>query len=245
MSADVYEILSLAARYLFALLGALAVIRAFFWLVRERSVRHGRNRHAPDMGMVGEMLVLSGCDEAPSGMVIPVPKEGVLGCLRSCDIVVPCPGVSRYHLDFSFEYGKGLMLSPRRGKTAVIDGSPLHSRSGSGAMLHGSVLELGSAVLKLRLFAALDHGAAHTAEPSAYATPPATENTASAYHAASSYPDAAQYNGESRYNDPGIYSEAPASGPEEAPAHQPSQQRFSDDHVRHGGRRGWEDDWGE
>ena len=165
MSADVYEILSLAARYLFALLGVLAVLRAFFWLIRERSVRHGLMRQSPDIGMVGELLVMRGNDEAPAGMVIPVPREGVLGCLRGCDIVVPCSGVSRCHLDFSFEYGTGLVLFPKTGKTVVIDGNEYSGRSECGAMLHGSVLEIGSAMLKLRLFAALNHGDSRSSVP--------------------------------------------------------------------------------
>ena len=78
MSSELYEVLSLAARYLFALLGVLIVLRSFFWLLSERAERRRTVRRMPWSGTVGELVVVSGSRDLPEGTVIPVPWEGIL-----------------------------------------------------------------------------------------------------------------------------------------------------------------------
>ena len=109
MPDEIYEIISLAARYWFALLGLLIVWRSFSWLRKDRRAKHRRLRQLPDAGMIGELVVLHGSDELPEGTAIPVPREGVLGFVRTCDVVVPVEGVARQHIDFTFQDGKGGM----------------------------------------------------------------------------------------------------------------------------------------
>lgn len=158
MQENVYEIISLGARYWFAFLGALIVWRAFRWLRKDRKAKHSRLKNLPDAGMIGEMVVLQGSDQLPEGTLLPVPRAGVLGYVRSCDIVVPVEGVSRKHLDFVFQPGKGLLLFPLRGACCMADEVELTHRSASKKypMVHGSILRVGDAVLRLRLFAGLD-----------------------------------------------------------------------------------------
>lgn len=158
MPENVYEILSLGARYWFALLGLLIVWRSFSWLRKDRRAKHRRLKHLPDAGMIGEMVVLEGSDELPEGTAIPVPRAGVLGFLRSCDVVVPVDGVAGKHIDFVFQDGKGLLLFPLRGLTCLMDDTELTHRSKTKKhpMHHGSRLQVGDAVLRLRLFAGLD-----------------------------------------------------------------------------------------
>lgn len=158
MSENLYQILSLGARYWFVFLGALIVLRSYRWLFRERSSLHRRLKRLPDAGMVGEFVVSAGSDQLPEGTVLPVPREGVLGFVRSCDIVLPVADVKKYHLDFRFENGKGLFIMPRSGCWALVNGHELNCRSrySKYPMEHGSVLEIGEAVLKLRLFAGVD-----------------------------------------------------------------------------------------
>lgn len=158
MQANVYEIISLGARYWFAFLGALIVWRAFRWLRKDRRAKHSRLKNLPDAGMIGEMVVLEGSDQLPEGTLLPVPRAGVLGFVRSCDIVVPVEGVSPRHVDFVFQPGKGLLLFPLRGATCVADDVELTHRSATKKypLVHGSVLQVGQAVLRLRLFAGLD-----------------------------------------------------------------------------------------
>ena len=158
MPDEIYEIISLAARYWFALLGLLIVWRSFSWLRKDRRAKHRRLRQLPDAGMIGELVVLHGSDELPEGTAIPVPREGVLGFIRTCDVVVPVQGVARQHIDFTFQDGRGLLLFPLRGCDCVMDETPLDHRSKTKKypMHHGSRLTVGEAVLRLRLFAGLE-----------------------------------------------------------------------------------------
>jgi len=154
----VYEVLSLAMRYVFTLIGVMIVWRSFSWLRKDRKRHHRRLKQLPDAGTIGIFTVEVGSKHLKPGDVIPVPHEGVLGYLRTCDVVIPVEDVATMHLDFSFVDGKGLYIYPRRGCEAVVDGMPLASRRNSQAypMQHGSILEIGQAVLRLGVFAGFD-----------------------------------------------------------------------------------------
>ena len=159
VSPEIYDVLSLASRWLFAFFALMLLCFAFSWHHSERKERREKFRNLPGAGTIGELVVLSGSSELRPDTWFPVPREGVLGSLRSCDLVVPCPGVSSQHLDFSWQDGTGLMIRPRVGCEALIDGVPV-SRRGAWAdapLAHGSVLQVGDAVLRLQLFSALSH----------------------------------------------------------------------------------------
>ncbi len=145
-------------RYFFAFLGVMIVVRAFAWLVKDRRIKRRRLKTLPDAGTIGILTVEQGGRHLQPGAAISVPYEGVLGCLRTCDIVVPVEDVATLHLDFTFAAGKGLYIYPRRGCEAVVDGIPLTNRRESRMypMQHGSVLEVGQAVLRLGVFEGLD-----------------------------------------------------------------------------------------
>lgn len=158
MPENIYGIVAGIMRYIFILLGGIIVLRAFFMLRRERRETRRMLRRLPDAGNVGELTVVHACDGYSEGTVIPVPREGVLGCLRSCDISVCAPDIRRKHLDFSFENGLGLLISPRSGCSALVDGLEFNCRTVSAGhpMVHGSYLQIGDLVLRLRLFAGVD-----------------------------------------------------------------------------------------
>lgn len=158
MPEKIYEIISLAARYWFALLGVVIVLQSFTWLRRDRREKHRRLRQLPDAGMIGEMVVIAGSDELPEGASLPVPREGSLGYLRTCDVVVPVEGVAHQHCDFTFIPGKGLHIYPRSGQSVLVDGETVQRRKHSKQhpMHHGSRLEVGEAVLRLRVFVGLE-----------------------------------------------------------------------------------------
>lgn len=146
MANDAYELLALLMRYVFVLLGALVLFRAYRWM--RRDARHYRRemRSLPDAGLVGEIVDLR------TGKSQPLPREGDMGASHECDVHVRAPGVARHHLRFSFEEGKGVLLIPtRRGKTLMggqVLKAPAHA-------LHGTQLQLGQALLRVRLFAGL------------------------------------------------------------------------------------------
>ena len=159
VSPEIYSVLSVASRWLFAFFALMLLVFAFGWHRADRRENRERFKNLPGAGTVGELVVLSGSDELPRETWFPVPREGVLGSLRSCDLVVPCPGVRSQHLDFSWQDGTGLLIRPRAGCEVLVDGIPV-SRRGAYAdapLLHGSILQVGSAVLRLQLFAALSH----------------------------------------------------------------------------------------
>ena len=161
MSDQLYEVLSLSFRYLFALLGVLIVLRAFFWLLSDRLEKRARLQKIPYAGTIGELVVLSGDRDLPEGQSIPVPWEGILGSVRSADLYVPCEGIRRSHLSFSFEPSHGLLIHPLSGCEVQVNGALLncHSRPEESPMTHGSFLQVGSALLRLRVFAGLDPSA--------------------------------------------------------------------------------------
>ncbi|MBR4080238.1 MAG: hypothetical protein IKK21_00425 [Clostridia bacterium] len=158
MPEKVYEIIALAARYWFALLGVVIVWQSFTWLRRDRREKHRRLKHLPDAGMIGEMVVMEGSDELPEGTSIPIPREGTLGFLRTCDVCVPVAGVAGQHCDFTFVPGKGLMIFPRARQFALVDEEMIRRRKDGKryAMHHGSRLQVGEAVLRLRVFMGLE-----------------------------------------------------------------------------------------
>lgn len=155
--AKIYELLALAMRYFFTALGVMIVWRAFAWLRKDRRQKHRRLRQLPDAGTIGIFTVEQGSKHLKPGEILSVPHEGVLGYLRTCDVVVPVEDVATMHLDFTFVNGQGLYIYPRRGCEALVDGVPLVSRRDSRLypMQHGSVLEIGQAVLRLGVFAGL------------------------------------------------------------------------------------------
>lgn len=171
-SENVWNLLHTLARYLIPLLAFILVLAVLGFLLSEFRSRRERERSLPGFGTVGEMIVLSGGRHLDANTWFPVPREGVLGAIRSCDLVVPCAGVRARHLDFIWKDGTGLLIYPRSGCEVLIDGTPVSCRNGgvSVPMIHGSVLQVGEGVLRLHLFAALDH----TVPASNF--PPQTEN---------------------------------------------------------------------
>ena len=159
VSPEIYSVLSDASRWLFAFFALMLLLFALGWHRSDRKERRDRFKNLPGAGTVGELVVISGSDRLPQDTWFPVPREGVLGSLRSCDLVVPCPGVRSQHLDFSWQDGTGLMLRPRIGCEAIVDGVPVTRRASytDTPMVHGSVLQVGGAVLRLQLFSALSH----------------------------------------------------------------------------------------
>lgn len=180
VSRDLFEVLSLAARWVFAFWALLLALRSLLALLAASRDRRNAVKNLPGSGTVGELVVISGSPELREETWLPVPREGVLGSVRTCDLVVPCPGVRKHHLDFSWQDGAGLLLRPRSGCEALVNGVPLDCRSDprSAPLTHGSVLTVGSAVLRMMVFAALAPSAdlpdsAAQAQPAGFPDPAA------------------------------------------------------------------------
>ncbi len=159
MSEDVFDVVSQVMRYWFVALGLLIVWRTYRCLRQERKARHRRLRSLPGAGMIGEWVVEKGSDELREGMAVPVPREGVLGDRRFCDVYIPVEGVTHCHLFFRFDPKRGLRVTPARRQICFLNGALLTSRSvrKEPALLHhGDVLTVGEAVLRLRVLLGLE-----------------------------------------------------------------------------------------
>ena len=183
-SPEVWSVLYTVSRYLFPLMAVGMILLVLFYILSASHARRESAAALPGCGTVGEMIVLSGSRDLEPNTWFPVPREGVLGAVRSCDLVIPCPGVRSKHLDFSWEDGVGLLLRPCTGCEVLVNGMPVTCRTDpfSVPLTHGAVLQVGSAVLRLHLFATLDHTAASV--PPAQApfppVPPAVQDPAAA-----------------------------------------------------------------
>ena len=146
MAESAYELMAMLMRYVFVLIGALIVWRSFRWLSRDARAYRREMRSLPDAGLVGEMVNLS------TGEGQPLPREGTVGSAWDSDIRVRDSAVKRTHARFVFEEGKGLQVIPVRRARMLMSGREM---DGPAYALHGTQLQIGNTVLRVRLFAGL------------------------------------------------------------------------------------------
>lgn len=146
MESHAYQLIALGARYLFVFLAFLIVFRAGLSLLSEHHKRKKILRNLPDAGMVGEVR------DIDSDRAYPLPREGVMGGGRGCDIRLR--GLRRRHVNFSFVEGKGLLLTPCHSRSEVqLNHAPIGK---GGYALHGAIMRVGGYTLRIRLFAGLN-----------------------------------------------------------------------------------------
>lgn len=147
MSANAYEILALAMRYVFAGLMVLIVLRA--WRISMVDSRRAAKlrRLSPDTGIIGEMLVVNGSERARPGMHYPVTLEGTIGSNRRADIRVRHSTVRGRHAIYQMT-DEGLFV---RGHA----NARIRDKFGRGArelmLQDGDILRVGDVALMLVL----------------------------------------------------------------------------------------------
>lgn len=129
------------------LLGALILLRAYRWLRKDAKNYQREMKALPDAGLVGEMVDLQ------TGQSQPLPREGIIGTGRDCDIRLKYHGIKRCHALFSFEEGKGVRIIPYHRGRIYVEGIEVGSAAHA---LHGTQLQIGDAILRVRLFAGLN-----------------------------------------------------------------------------------------
>ena len=104
-----YEIIAIAARYLFAALMVLIVIRA--WKITIVDARRAAmlRRLSPETGVCGEFLIMTGSGKVREGMRFPVIREGMIGSSSKADVRLRASGVHRAHAYFELTK-KGLKI---------------------------------------------------------------------------------------------------------------------------------------
>ena len=157
MSQSLYELVALGARYVFAGLMVLIVLRAWRITLVDARRANTLRRMSPQTGLSGELLVLDGEGKARRGMRYPVIREGMIGASRRSDIRIRHASIRRKHAYFQLT-GRGLDIQAR-------PGAPMrdaHGRRAEALLLgDGSEFTLG----RVRLLLVLnDAGAVDEAE---------------------------------------------------------------------------------
>lgn len=147
MDQGIYEIVALAARYGFAALMVLIVLRAWRLTIVDSRRAQTLRRLQPETGLSGELIVLEGDGQARRGMRYPVIREGMIGSSRGADIRVRNGSVRKKHAWFQLT-AEGLQLKAR-------EGAPMRDRYGRRVeklmLRDGDVFELGRVRLMLVL----------------------------------------------------------------------------------------------
>jgi hypothetical protein len=147
MSQTAYELLALGLRYWFVLLIVLTLLRTGVLMRKDQCAYRRVLKQLPDAGLIGELVDLN------EQVGQPLPREGLIGAGRSCDIRIR--GLRRREMEFVFRPGLGVRLFPLHARHgALLDGEAL--QKGGAYALHGTVLELRGRPLRFRLFAGLD-----------------------------------------------------------------------------------------
>jgi len=114
MSEGLYELVALGARYVFAALMVLIVLRAWRITIVDSRRAGVLRRLSPQTGLSGELLVLEGDGKACRGMRYPVIREGMIGALRRSDIRIRHASIRRKHAYFQLT-DQGLIIQARPG----------------------------------------------------------------------------------------------------------------------------------
>lgn len=114
MSEGLYELVALGARYVFAALMVLIVLRAWRITIVDSRRAGMLRRLSPQTGLSGELLVLEGNGKACRGMRYPVIREGMIGALRRSDIRIRHASIMRKHAYFQLT-DRGLIIQARPG----------------------------------------------------------------------------------------------------------------------------------
>ena len=152
MSQSVYELMALAARYVFAALMVLIVLRAWRLTIVDSRRTQTLRRLSPETGLSGELIVLEGDGQARRGMRYPVIREGMIGSSRGADVRVRNGSVRRRHAWFQ--------LTPEGLEVRAHAGAPMRDRRGRPVreilLRDGGVFSVG----RVRLMLVLSEGGA-------------------------------------------------------------------------------------
>ncbi len=150
MPEGLYELVALGARYVFAALMVLIVLRAWRITLIDARRANTLRRMSPQTGLSGELLVLDGDGKARRGMRYPVIREGMIGASRRSDIRIRHASIRRKHAYFQLT-DRGLSIQARPDAPMLdADGR----RAGTLLLGDGSEFALG----KVRLLLVLNDG---------------------------------------------------------------------------------------
>ncbi len=152
MNNEVYQIMSLAARYWFIFLLVVIVLRCFIWLKRDTNAWKRYVQSVPSAGIVGEAVVLIGNDALPAGTKLEVPREGLIGSGRISDIILPSPLIAKRQIYFRLDELKGLYIETLSNAIIELNAFPVTRRSNNAYIVNASILKVEDIYLKFYFF---------------------------------------------------------------------------------------------
>ncbi|MBQ8110226.1 MAG: hypothetical protein IJ124_08730 [Clostridia bacterium] len=157
MNQALYEVVALGARYVFAGLMLLIVLRAWRITLVDSRRAAALRRMSPQTGLSGELVVIDGGEKARHGMKYPVIREGMIGTSRRADIRIRHSSVRRRHAYFQLTKD-GLRVRAHAG-APMRDGYDRPARSLT--LPDGAELSIGDVRLLLVLTQAPEPPAQH------------------------------------------------------------------------------------
>ncbi len=152
MNQEIYQILSLAARYWFVFLLFVIVLRGFVWLRRDVRAWKRYQKSVPSAGVVGEAVVIFGNEALPQATKIEVLREGILGKHKVCDICLPSEKIKKRSLYFRLDEGKGLYISLLQNNYVALNNFVVDKKSNAAYVVNGSVLQVEDILLKFYFY---------------------------------------------------------------------------------------------
>ena len=146
MPSEVFELISKGFRYWFVLLGFIIVWRTLKWALQDHRAYRRILKALPDAGLIGEIVNLS------TGESQPLPREGVIGSGKSCDIRFS--GIRSREMEYAFIEGRGVEIIPAHRQHEIsLNGEDAGAKAFAS---HGSRLNLPGYSLRFRLFSGLN-----------------------------------------------------------------------------------------
>lgn len=143
-----YEVIALAARYVFLALAAAVVLLG--WRSHRAALKESvRNRR--EGAAIGEMRVIGDVSGKLDGKTYPVPMEGIIGSARSCDVRLKSRHVRRRHV--YFEQRQGCLVLTPIGAARAEGGS---GRGEKCLLYDGDQVRLGGVILVMTFYDAED-----------------------------------------------------------------------------------------
>lgn len=147
MSANAYEVLATAMRYVFVALILLIVLRGLRGALTDSRRADRLRRLSPETGIIGELLVIEGSERAKTGMRYPLTLEGTIGSSAKADIRVRSSGVRGRHAFYQMTE-RGLFVRGHSGARIARNGEP---RTSEIMLSDGDMLRVGPVRLMLVL----------------------------------------------------------------------------------------------
>ena len=141
-----YQVLSLGFGDVSCAIAVVCVLCALGKFLKDRKLHRRVRKSTPRVGGAGVLRVMTaGLRRLPAGTQIRVPYEGILGCLRSCDVYIPYRKVHMRSAFFWME-GDGLHMVALHRDGFVVDDVPVEP--GDEAILEdGAILQIGEVKL--------------------------------------------------------------------------------------------------